>query len=44
MVWKLGKGRVLCFRPGHETFTLFKQKPVLQLLEYAVRWLPSTQA
>ncbi len=39
MVWTLGKGRVFYFRPGHETFPVFKEKPVLQLLENAVRWL-----
>jgi trehalose utilization protein len=44
MVWSIGKGRVFYFRPGHETFPVFKEKPVLQLLENAVRWLPSTMA
>jgi len=39
MLWKLGKGRVFYFRPGHETYAVFKEKPVLQLLENAVRWL-----
>ena len=38
-VWKLGEGRVFYFRPGHETFAVYKEKPVLQLLENAVRWL-----
>jgi trehalose utilization protein len=39
MVWTIGKGRVFYFRPGHETYPVFKEKPVLQLLENAVRWL-----
>ncbi len=39
MVWTIGKGRVFYFRPGHETYAVFKEKPVLQLLENAVRWL-----
>jgi trehalose utilization protein len=39
MVWQIGKGRVFYFRPGHETYPVFKEKPVLQLLENAVRWL-----
>ena len=39
MVWNLGKGKVFYFRPGHETYAVFKEKPVLQLLENAVRWL-----
>jgi trehalose utilization protein len=41
MVWSVGRGRVLYFRPGHETYPVFKEKPVLQLLENAVRWLAS---
>ena len=39
MVWNIGRGRVFYFRPGHETYPVFKEKPVLQLLENAVRWL-----
>ncbi len=39
MVWKIGEGRVFYFRPGHETHPVFKEKPALQLLENAVRWL-----
>lgn len=38
-VWKVGKGKVFYFRPGHETFAVYKEKPVLQILENAVRWL-----
>jgi trehalose utilization protein len=38
-VWKVGAGRVFYFRPGHETFAVYKEKPVLQLLENAIRWL-----
>jgi trehalose utilization protein len=41
MVWRVGKGRVFYFRPGHETFAVYKEKPVLQILENAVRWLAS---
>ena len=39
MIWNIGKGRVFYFRPGHETYAVFKEKPVLQLLENTVRWL-----
>jgi trehalose utilization protein len=39
MIWKLGKGRVFYFRPGHETYPVYKEKLVLQILENAVRWL-----
>jgi trehalose utilization protein len=38
-VWKLGKGRVFYFRPGHETFDVYKQPEPLQILDNAVRWL-----
>lgn len=38
MVWKIGGGKVFYFRPGHETYPVFKEKPVLRLLENAVRW------
>ena len=39
MVWHLGAGRVFYFRPGHETFPVFKEKICLQILENAVRWM-----
>ncbi len=38
-LWQLGKGKVFYFRPGHETFAVYKEKPVLQILENAARWL-----
>jgi trehalose utilization protein len=38
-VWRLGKGRVVYFRPGHETFDVFKQPEMLQIVENAARWL-----
>jgi trehalose utilization protein len=40
-VWKLGKGRVFYFRPGHETYSVFKQPLPLLVLSNAVRWLAS---
>jgi trehalose utilization protein len=42
-VWKLGKGRVFYFRPGHETFDVFKQPEPLLILENASRWLAEKQ-
>jgi trehalose utilization protein len=42
-VWRLGKGRVVYFRPGHETFDVFKQPEVLKIVENAVRWLAVEQ-
>jgi trehalose utilization protein len=38
-VWTLGRGRVFYFRPGHETFAVFKEPIVLKILANAVRWL-----
>lgn len=42
-VWRLGKGRVVYFRPGHETFDVFKQPETLRIIENAVRWLADQQ-
>ena len=38
-VWQVGKGRVLYFRPGHETFPVFKQAEPLRVVANAARWL-----
>jgi trehalose utilization protein len=38
-VWRVGKGMVVYFRPGHETFDVYKQPETLQIVENAVRWL-----
>jgi trehalose utilization protein len=38
-VWKIGKGKVFYFRPGHEVYPVFKNPNVLRLLENATRWL-----
>jgi trehalose utilization protein len=38
-LWKTGKGRVFYFRPGHETYPVFKQTEPMRVLENAVRWL-----
>ncbi len=40
-IWKVGKGNVFYFRPGHETFDVYKQPIVLKIVENAVRWLGS---
>jgi trehalose utilization protein len=39
LVWKVGKGRVVYFRPGHETYPVYRQAEPLRILENAVRWL-----
>ena len=33
-----GKGRIFYFRPGHETFPIFKDEHVQQVIANAVRW------
>lgn len=38
-VWNIGKGKVFYFRPGHETYPVFKQPETLKVVENAVRWL-----
>lgn len=38
-LWTLGKGKVFYFRPGHETYPVFKHEAVLRILSNAVRWL-----
>lgn len=40
-VWRVGKGRVFYFRPGHETFAVYQQPESLLVLENATRWLAS---
>jgi trehalose utilization protein len=42
-VWKLGQGRIVYFRPGHETFDVYKQPEVLQIIDNAVRYLAAEQ-
>ena len=38
-LWRVGKGTVFYFRPGHETHPIFKQAEVLRLLTNAVQWM-----
>ncbi len=42
-VWRLGRGRVFYFRPGHETFGVYRRKEPLKVMENAVRWLAAQQ-
>lgn len=44
MLWKLGKGRVIYIRPGHETFPIFEDAHMLRLLENVVRTSRATAA
>ena len=36
--WYRGRGKVFYFQPGHETFPVYHQKEVQQVLTNAVRW------
>ncbi|MFW5846215.1 MAG: ThuA domain-containing protein, partial [Planctomycetota bacterium] len=37
-VWNRGNGRVFYFRPGHETYPIYHDAQVLQVLTNAARW------
>jgi len=39
LIWRLGRGKVLYFRPGHETFAVYQQAEPLKVVENAARWL-----
>lgn len=41
MVWDIGKGKVFYFRPGHETYPVFKQPEMITVVANACRWLGS---
>lgn len=43
-VWNIGNGKVFYFRPGHETFAVYKNETVLKLLDNAARWLGESAA
>ncbi len=37
-IWNLGKGKIFYFRPGHETYPVFKDPNMIKVVENAVRW------
>ena len=39
MLWNLGDGAVFYFRPGHETYPIYRQPIPLKILSNATRWL-----
>ena len=39
LIWKIGKGRVCYFRPGHETHAVYTEEFPMRIVENAVRWL-----
>ncbi len=40
-VWKVGKGKVFYFRPGHETYGVYLEPIPLKIVANAVQWLAS---
>jgi len=38
-LWKLGSGYVFYYRPGHETFPVFRQEMPLRVVSNAAEWL-----
>jgi trehalose utilization protein len=36
--WQIGKGRVFYYRPGHETYPIYRQQENLLVIENAARW------
>lgn len=38
-VWKINKGTIFYFRPGHETYPIYKQAEPLAVVTNACRWL-----
>lgn len=43
-VWNVGQGKVFYYRPGHETFPVFKNPHHLKVIENTVRWMGATRA
>ena len=39
MVWRIGRGRLFYFRPGHETYPIYRQPIPLRIIANAARWL-----
>ncbi|GAC1691065.1 MAG: trehalose utilization protein ThuA [Gemmatimonadaceae bacterium] len=44
LVWTVGKGRVLYFQPGHETYPIFYREEIKQILRNAVEWAAPQRA
>lgn len=40
--WHRGRGKVFYFRPGHETYPIYHQAEIKQVIANAVRWLTPT--
>jgi trehalose utilization protein len=44
LIWKIGNGRVFYFRPGHETYPVYKQELPLRIITNAALWLGKSNA
>ena len=42
VTYRRGAGKIFYFRPGHETYPIFHQKEILQVIANAVRWAAPT--
>ena len=42
MTWRRGAGKIFYFRPGHESYPIYKQSEVKMVLKNAVRWAAPT--
>jgi trehalose utilization protein len=40
--WRRGAGRIVYFRPGHETYPTYHNQTVLRVIENAIRWAAPT--
>lgn len=38
IAWQVGQGKVFYYRPGHETYPIFKQPENILVVENAIRW------
>ncbi|MNN88220.1 Trehalose utilization [compost metagenome] len=41
--YKRGQGNIFYFRPGHETFPVYHQPEVLQVISNSVRWAATSE-
>lgn len=41
--WQRGAGRIVYFRPGHETYPTYHDRNVLRIIENAIRWAAPTR-
>jgi len=41
--WKIGAGKVVYFQPGHETYPIFFQKEIQQLMRNCAEWCAPTR-